>query len=48
MAVGRGNKIEVVKEMRFPSLGLLYSAFTAYCGFEINEGVQAHGHASLR
>ena len=25
--------------MRFPhSLGLLYSAFTAYCGFEINEG----------
>lgn len=39
MAVGRGNKIEVLKEMRFPhSLGLLYSAFTAYCGFEINEG----------
>ncbi|MEL6713811.1 MAG: carbamoyltransferase [Planctomycetota bacterium] len=39
MAVGRGNKIEVIKEMRFPhSLGLLYSAFTAYCGFEINEG----------
>jgi carbamoyltransferase len=39
MGVGRGNKIEVIKEMRFPhSLGLLYSAFTAYCGFEINEG----------
>jgi len=39
MAVGRGNKIEILKEMRFPhSLGLLYSAFTAYCGFEINEG----------
>lgn len=39
MAIGRGNKIEVIKEMRFPhSLGLLYSAFTAYCGFEINEG----------
>lgn len=39
LAVGRGNKIEVLKEMRFPhSLGLLYSAFTAYCGFEINEG----------
>lgn len=37
MAVGRGNKIEVIKEMRFPhSLGLLYSAFTAYCGFELN------------
>ena len=39
MGVGRGNKIEVLKELRFPhSLGLLYSAFTAYCGFEINEG----------
>ncbi len=39
MGIGRGNKVEVIKEMRFPhSLGLLYSAFTAYCGFEINEG----------
>ncbi|MCA9002155.1 MAG: carbamoyltransferase, partial [Planctomycetes bacterium] len=39
MAIGRGKKIEILKEMRFPhSLGLLYSAFTAYCGFEINEG----------
>jgi len=39
MAVGRDTKIEILKEMRFPhSLGLLYSAFTAYCGFEINEG----------
>ncbi|MEE8468933.1 MAG: carbamoyltransferase [Planctomycetota bacterium] len=39
MGIGRGNQIEVVKEIRFPhSLGLLYSAFTAYCGFEINEG----------
>jgi len=37
--MGRGNKIELIKELRFPhSLGLLYSAFTAYCGFEINEG----------
>ena len=39
MGVGRGNKIEIIKELRFPhSVGLLYSAFTAYCGFEINEG----------
>ena len=39
MGVGRGNKLEINKELRFPhSLGLLYSAFTAYCGFEINEG----------
>jgi len=39
MGIGRGNKIEIKKEIRFPhSVGLLYSAFTAYCGFEINEG----------
>ncbi|MCA8979323.1 MAG: carbamoyltransferase [Planctomycetes bacterium] len=39
LSIGRGNRIEIVKELRFPhSLGLLYSAFTAYCGFEINEG----------
>jgi carbamoyltransferase len=39
MGVGKDNKIEILKELRFPhSLGLLYSAFTAYCGFEINEG----------
>jgi carbamoyltransferase len=37
--VGRGNKIELCEEMRFPnSLGLLYSAFTYYCGFKINSG----------
>jgi len=39
LGIGRGNKITIEKELRFPhSLGLLYSAFTAYCGFEINEG----------
>lgn len=39
MGVGRGTKLEITKEMRFPhSVGLLYSAFTAYCGFEVNEG----------
>ncbi len=39
MGIGRGNKLEIIKELRFPhSLGLLYSAFTAYCGFEVNEG----------
>jgi carbamoyltransferase len=37
--VGRGNRIELSEEMRFPnSLGLLYSAFTYYCGFRINSG----------
>jgi carbamoyltransferase len=36
---GRGNHIELAEEMRFPnSLGLLYSAFTYYCGFKINSG----------
>jgi carbamoyltransferase len=39
LGVGKGNRIKIVKEMRFPhSVGLLYSAFTAYCGFEVNEG----------
>ncbi len=37
--VGRGNKIELLQEMRFPhSLGLLYSAFTYYTGFRVNSG----------
>jgi carbamoyltransferase len=37
--VGRGNRIELFKEIRFPhSLGLLYSAFTYYTGFKVNSG----------
>ncbi len=37
--VGRGNRIELSHELRFPhSLGLLYSAFTYYCGFKVNSG----------
>lgn len=36
---GRGNEIKMLKELRFPhSLGLVYSAFTDYCGFKINSG----------
>jgi carbamoyltransferase len=36
---GRGNQIDLRKQMVFPhSLGLLYSAFTAFLGFEVNEG----------
>jgi len=36
---GRGREIQLLQELRFPrSLGLLYSAFTAYCGFRINSG----------
>ena len=39
VGVGRGSEVEMLKELRFPhSLGLLYSAFTAYCGFRINSG----------
>lgn len=39
MGVGRGASLTVTDEMRFPhSLGLLYSAFTAFLGFEVNEG----------
>ncbi len=38
-AIGRGNKLEVFKEIHFPhSLGLLYSAFTYYTGFKVNSG----------
>ncbi len=37
--VGRGDKIELTDEIRFPhSLGLLYSAFTYYTGFRVNSG----------
>jgi len=39
LGVGRGTAIKQLKEIRFPhSLGLLYSAFTAFLGFEVNEG----------
>jgi carbamoyltransferase len=39
MGHGKGNDIRLLKEVRFPhSLGLLYSAFTAFLGFEVNEG----------
>jgi carbamoyltransferase len=36
---GRGNRLEITDQIRFPhSLGLLYSAFTYYCGFGVNSG----------
>ncbi len=36
---GRGNSLKLLQELRFPhSLGLLYSAFTYYCGFKVNSG----------
>lgn len=39
IGVGRGHEIEMVRQLNFPnSLGLLYSAFTYYCGFRVNSG----------
>src|SRR3990170_4394668 len=39
LGIGNGTNIKLLKEIRFPhSLGLLYSAFTAFLGFEVNEG----------
>ena len=39
IGVGRGNDIELLRELRFPhSLGLLYSAFTYFTGFRVNSG----------
>jgi carbamoyltransferase len=36
---GRDTQIQLTKQTEFPhSLGLLYSAFTAFLGFEVNEG----------
>ena len=37
--IGKNNKIKPIWEISFPhSLGLLYSAFTYYCGFKVNSG----------
>lgn len=39
IGMGRGRRLELLQEIRFPhSLGLLYSAFTQYLGFAVNEG----------
>jgi len=39
VAVGRENRITMLKEIHFPhSIGLLYSAFTYYIGFKVNSG----------
>lgn len=39
LGYGKGNSISISKEIKFPhSIGLLYSAFTYYCGFKVNSG----------
>jgi carbamoyltransferase len=36
---GQGSRLRVMAELRFPdSLGLLYAAFTSFCGFKVNSG----------
>jgi len=49
---GQGNRITILRQLDFPhSLGLLYSAFTYYCGFKVNSGeyklmgLAPYGHA---
>ena len=55
VGVGRGNRIELQRQLNFPnSLGLLYSAFTYFCGFRVNSGeyklmgLAPYGRADLR
>ncbi|MCU0609735.1 MAG: carbamoyltransferase [Chitinispirillaceae bacterium] len=39
IGVGSGSTITLLEEIRYPhSLGLLYSAFTYFCGFKVNSG----------
>ena len=39
IGTGEGNRVLLTQQIRFPhSLGLLYSAFTYYCGFKVNSG----------
>jgi carbamoyltransferase len=39
--LGEGDELRCLSEQRYPhSLGLFYAAFTAYCGFRVNEGEQ--------
>ncbi len=52
IGIGSGNTIKLLRELDFPhSLGLLYSAFTYYCGFKVNSGeyklmgLAPYGHA---
>jgi carbamoyltransferase len=39
LGVGSGSDLQIIEEIYFPhSLGLLYSAFTQFCGFKVNTG----------
>lgn len=52
IGLGEGRSIKILRELDFPhSVGLLYSAFTGYCGFKVNSGeyklmgLAPYGHA---
>ena len=39
IGLGKGSKIDILEQLNYPdSLGLLYSAFTYFCGFKVNSG----------
>lgn len=39
ISIGNKNRLDICDEIHFPhSIGLLYSAFTYYCGFKVNSG----------
>jgi len=39
IGIGKENQVRILKEQHYPhSFGLLYSAFTQYCGFRVNSG----------
>ncbi|MFI5197209.1 MAG: carbamoyltransferase [Thermoanaerobaculia bacterium] len=39
LGMGSGNRLDMLSELKFPhSIGLLYSAFTYFCGFKVNSG----------
>jgi carbamoyltransferase len=39
IGIGSGKEVKLLREIRFPhSLGMLYSAFTYYLGFKVNDG----------
>jgi len=39
IGIGKGNKVELLEQIEYPhSIGMLYSAFTYYCGFKVNSG----------
>ncbi len=38
LSYGKDNQLDHIQEIRFHTLGLLYSTFTYFCGFKVNSG----------